>query len=148
MKKWCRLFMMILGPLIKTWFKQELKHLWQEWRKGSYLEELCFKYEYNSHLFLKYFSVRLRAKFQPIHCSYSQSTRVLRLRTVPVSVIHLFSAPFIKKIYYKASPINYIALKLRFAEPPPLCYAVYTYRKCYIINGCLIVNFFYEWSTI
>ncbi len=51
------------------------------------------------------------------------------------SVIHLSSAPFIKKFCYKLSSINYVALKLRFTEPPPLCYAVFTYRKCYIING-------------
>jgi hypothetical protein len=62
---------------------------------------------------------------------------------IPSSVIHLSSAPFIKKFYYKASEINYVGLKLRFAEPLPLCYAVFTYRKFYIINvRCLIVKFF------
>jgi transcriptional regulator CtsR len=52
-----------------------------------------------------------------------------------ISVIHVSRAPFIKKFYYKASSINYVALKLRFVEPSFLCYAFFTYRKCYIING-------------
>lgn len=38
---------------------------------------------------------------------------------VSISVIQLSSAPFIKKIYYKASSVKYVALKLRFAEPLP-----------------------------
>ncbi len=37
---------------------------------------------------------------------------------VRTSVIQQSSARFIKKFYYKASDINYVALKLRFAEPP------------------------------
>jgi hypothetical protein len=48
-----------------------------------------------------------------------------------------------KKCHYKASHINYAALKLSFAELLPLYYAVFTCRKCYVINGwCLIAKFF------
>jgi hypothetical protein len=48
-----------------------------------------------------------------------------------------------KNFFYKSSSINYVTLKLRFAEPPLPIYAVFTHRKCYIINvRCLIVKFF------